>query len=685
MEFERRALELFPLLIDAKESTRAAILAEESDSVAAYLKKMLSFEDVPFTETVSGAIAELVTPPSVVGDFRLLSVLGEGGMGVVYLAEQALPRRRVAVKLLRPHLFGPQAASFFRAEIETLAMLSNPGLPWLIAAGETDGWLWFAMERIQGERLDQWAKHATAHQRRQVLIRLARVVGIVHARGIAHLDLKPANVMITPKRVVVLDLGIARIAGAVGLGAGTPGWQAPEQINSTAVDLRSDVYTLGRLGLSLLSPDDPLSAVLARATAGDPAQRYDNASALADALEYGDQGASKDVGVFLHEMELATRGEQGRGSAAESVLRRLIAQAAPRRGNDKDAYAIMRSLMLELDDGALDRDPDSEARLRLLLLESLQDKPDHDRQLHALLALLPEVTSPYLRARAHLVTAANLIGLGRMEATERHIQAAEGLLPIDHPDRLQCANVKGQLAYIRGDLEAAERFYRQSCAADSPSARCLGNLAAFLGSRGQYAEANHYGKTLLRRYRMTHGEVHFNVAVAHNILGQINYTAGHFSRAVDHFTHELELMNQTAGPTHIRTASCRKWLGASLQQVGRSDEALTHIRAAVELQADEPFLGTAVQALARVLVQQGEMVEAEASARRAVALYRERLGPDFRELPRAQAILAQSLAGQGRREEARKILAEVLPRLQEMWGAGHPRVQPFEAVWASLN
>ena len=219
-----------------------------------------------------------------VGPYRLERVLGEGGFGVVYLAEQASPQRRVAVKLLRAGVAGPQTLSRFAYEAQTLGRLHHPGIAQIFEAGFYDprtgqtssdpaasrrtGWLpFFAMEYIQGASLTGHAVNLGLSRcaRLELFIQVCEAVQHAHTKGVVHRDLKPANILVdaagNPK---VLDFGVARVTADeahrtiqtdVGQLIGTLAYMSPEQIaaNPDDIDTRTDVYALGVILYELLT------------------------------------------------------------------------------------------------------------------------------------------------------------------------------------------------------------------------------------------------------------------------------------------------------------------------------------------------------------------------------------------------------------------------------------------------
>src|SRR3990172_1823491 len=212
-------------------------------------------------------------PGETIGRYQLLEEIGEGGFGVVYMAEQQEPvRRKVALKIIKPGMDTRQVIARFEAERQALAMMDHPSIARVLDGGATDsGRPYFVMELVHGIPLTEYCDQSQLPIRERLGLFLQVCQGVEHAhqKGIIHRDLKPAHVLVTlydgvpmPK---IIDFGIAKaISGQLtektlfthyGQMIGTPLYMSPEQaeMSGMEVDTRSDVYSLGILLYVLLT------------------------------------------------------------------------------------------------------------------------------------------------------------------------------------------------------------------------------------------------------------------------------------------------------------------------------------------------------------------------------------------------------------------------------------------------
>ena len=213
----------------------------------------------------------------LVGSYRLLECIGEGGFGQVYVAKQNEPiRRRVALKLLKLGMNSREVLARFEAERQALAMMDHPHIAHVFDAGTTsNGQPFFAMELVRGVPITEFCRQQglDIRQRLELFIDVCQAVQHAHQKGVIHRDLKPSNVLVTlhdAKPVVkVIDFGVAKAIGEPLTNKtiytrfmqliGTPMYMSPEQaeMNSLDVDTRSDVYSLGMLLYELLTGGTP--------------------------------------------------------------------------------------------------------------------------------------------------------------------------------------------------------------------------------------------------------------------------------------------------------------------------------------------------------------------------------------------------------------------------------------------
>jgi serine/threonine protein kinase/peptidoglycan/xylan/chitin deacetylase (PgdA/CDA1 family) len=357
----QRLWDAFHRVLEAAVENRTAILDSLDPGLRRQVKELLiahhgadDFLAAPPDLPTTAALPHDTTSPDPqegrqIGPYRLLRLLGEGGMGSVYLAEQRTPvYRRVAVKLIRGAVHSDEVLRRFEGERQALMLLQHPHIATAFDAGATDdGHPYFAMERVPGLPLDQYCDRYRLPLRERLELFLKVLAGVHHAhrRGIVHRDLKPSNILVTwidgeavPK---VIDFGIAKAmtrpwtkdspVTEAGMIIGTPEYMSPEQAapHGTPVDPRSDVYSLGVVLYRLLvgmspgdwkSPSDRIAALTAeeantvarqrratrpqllrqlrggldtlvtRALANDPTRRYADAGAMAAALSAWLQG-----------------------------------------------------------------------------------------------------------------------------------------------------------------------------------------------------------------------------------------------------------------------------------------------------------------------------------------------------------------------------------------------------------
>jgi len=439
--------------------------------------------------------------------YELLEVLGQGGFGIVFRANQLTPvRRPVAIKYLRPEREGVVHGLRFEAERQALASLSHPGIAKLLDAGQTpDGRLYFSMEYVAGEPIDSFSDRGrlAIGARLALFLQVCEAIQHAHFRGIIHRDLKPANILAFEQDGVpvvrVIDLGLALATEAPlleggrllqeGAGAGTPTHMSPEQWSRLPheIDTRTDVYSLGvvlhelligvlpirwsgrggleEFGRALLGErppppsegyralppseraeiaaargtdprglerelDSDLDAIVARALAKDPAERYPSPGALA--AEIRRSLAHEPVEAHASTLAYRTRKFIRRNRIAVTAAAAIALTAAIGLGTTTAYRAVAR---------------EERALSRLLSdLETLTGAPE---RLETLWPLGPAVIAPLEALRGQLAEVASRGERYEAFLVELEEQLAEGDDTTRRWTRFQAENVAAILAILR--------------------------------------------------------------------------------------------------------------------------------------------------------------------------------------------------------------------------------------------
>ncbi|MEO6793924.1 MAG: serine/threonine-protein kinase [Mycobacterium sp.] len=249
----------------------------------------------------------MLTAGSTFAGYRIVRLLGSGGMGEVYLAEHPRLPRRDALKVLPATVSAdPGFRERFNREADLAASLWHPHIVGVHDRGEYDGQLWIAMDHVAGSDADRRLRHCPGGMPREQVVEIvaavAQALDYAHQRGLLHRDVKPANILLTEPgessaRIILADFGIGlrvdEVSGltATNMAVGTLRYAAPEQLRGEPLDGRADQYALAATAYHLLTGKPPvhpdpagLDAALARALAEDPAERYDSCVEFAAAL-----------------------------------------------------------------------------------------------------------------------------------------------------------------------------------------------------------------------------------------------------------------------------------------------------------------------------------------------------------------------------------------------------------------
>ncbi|MDG6348899.1 serine/threonine-protein kinase, partial [Luteimonas sp. 8-5] len=276
MERWRKLSPLLDAMLELDPATRArsmALLREEDPELGRELAALMALEEEHSDFLAEPLVAPLPgpRPGTLAGPYRLERLLGEGGMGQVWLAGRAdgLYQRRVALKLLRPGLADPNLHLRFTRERQILARLAHPHIARLLDAGiSKDGQPYLALEYVEGEPITEWCaqRNLSLDARLRLFLQTCDAVSHAHANLIVHRDLKPSNILVTQQEEVrLLDFGIAKLLDTselpeqtgTGLRTFTLHYASPEQVRGEPVTTMTDVYALGVVLHQLLTGQRP--------------------------------------------------------------------------------------------------------------------------------------------------------------------------------------------------------------------------------------------------------------------------------------------------------------------------------------------------------------------------------------------------------------------------------------------
>tara|TARA_R110001606_G_scaffold110754_6_gene236975 strand:- start:374 stop:2752 length:2379 start_codon:yes stop_codon:yes gene_type:complete len=305
---ELAAMELFELAMEEAPDSPEAFIASEASAVEEVKRRaleLLAADRIPFKPLWTGGAADLNDDDDYldqIGAYRILRLLGRGGMGSVYLGERASDdfEHVVAIKVIKRGLLSESLIERFRRERQILAQLNHPHIAHLHDGGETDdGTPYIVMEYIDGIPLTEWVEREKPSLKRRLdlFLQICDAVEFAHQNLIIHRDLTPGNVLVVAgDDAKLIDFGIARptasdndsVAGSTFTGLSlTPGFAAPERAQGAAANTLSDIYSLGRI-LNALTGDDrqpELTAIASKTSSQAPEDRYPTVQSLAKDVE----------------------------------------------------------------------------------------------------------------------------------------------------------------------------------------------------------------------------------------------------------------------------------------------------------------------------------------------------------------------------------------------------------------
>ena len=710
---------VFHAVADLPADERRRMLEAECSGDPALRDEVLSLieEDLRGASLLDRSVAEVAheifrdaVPPALLaqqfGPYRIRKVLGEGGMGVVYLARRDDLGGLAALKILRDAWLSPARRERFAAEQRTLAQLTHPSIARLFDADTLpDGTPWFVMEYVEGAPLTVWCeRHEAAVPDRLRLFRaVCEAVEHAHRHLVVHRDLKPSNILVTDDGgVKLLDFGIAKHLESLdgradqtrtGLRLMTPAYASPEQMRGAPVSIQTDLYSLGVIlyelltghlpfDLSRLTPGEAEAAILereperpslrarreGRATARsvsraawadldvlcltamhkDPARRYGNVQALV-----------RDVNHFLEGQPLEARSDTMGYRLGKFVRRnrRAVAAATTALVSLVAVVGFYTASLASARNTALSEASRSQ-RIQQFMLHLFQggDQEAGPADSLRVISLVHRgvqearnlVAEPVVQAELYETLGGILQQLGQLEGADSLLRAGlSRRQAIFGPDHAEVARSLVSLGLLRADqarLPEAERLIRDGVA--------------------------------LARRRLRPG--HPQVADASTALGYVLEKRGEFDQAI-RMHEEVVRIRSTSGDTTPE-------LAASLYQLANNHFYAGHYVVSDSLNLrvmamNKALFGDRHPSVAENLVnlgatqfEQGHYTEAERLHREALEITRAWYGPNHPQTAAGVTMVARALVRQERIDEATPLLEQALAIRERVFGRVHPSV-----------
>jgi serine/threonine protein kinase/tetratricopeptide (TPR) repeat protein len=662
---------------DPQLANQLEALLEEHRAVKqeGFLQKvpMLSSETLHFTGQALGA-------------YKLISPIGQGGMGVVWLAERSDGRfeRRVAVKVLNVALVGREGEERFKREGAILGRLSHAHIAKLLDAGVTEtGHPYLVLEHVEGEPIDRYCDQRKLDVKARVRLFLDVLDAVAHAHAnlIVHRDIKPSNVFVSKDgEVKLLDFGIAKLLEAEGQEKAatlltreggsplTPEYAAPEQVTGGPITTATDVYGLGLLFYLLLSGQHPAGT-----------------------------GIRSPAALFKAIVEIET---PRLSATANSIAADARSNVAANRGTTPDKLGrILRGDLDTIATKALKKNPDeryssvaafADDLSRYLKQEPISARPD----------TLAYRTAKFVRRNRTAVALATLAGIAivaGLAGTLVQTRTAQRQRDVAFRERDRANRITGFMTDMfkvsdpsqsRGESikareildKAAQRIETGLAKDPETQAHMMYVIGEVYDNLGLISEARALVERAAELQRRVLGQENPETLASMNLMGKTLTEQGHFAEAENLHRRTLELRRQVLGPEHPDTLHSMSRLAAVLGWENKNSEAEKLAREAVEIERrvlgpEHPETLRLTNNLVSILWSEGDeklYEEAERIQREALDIEQRVLGPEDPDTLNGLNSLGVILRRRGQYGEAEKVYRETLRIQSRVLGPQHP-------------
>ena len=674
-----RVQTLFHLAADLPEGERQSYVSAEcadDPTLAAEVMEMLAEDSRGGTlldrdvSHLARAVLDTARAPFLpldnFGPYRISSVLGEGGMGVVYLAERSDLGSKAAIKILRDAWLSPSRRERFAAEQRTLAQLNHPSIARLYDADTLpDGTPWFVMEYVEGVPLTAYCDtHASTIPERMKLFRhVCEAVQHAHAHAIIHRDLKPSNILVRGDGTVkLLDFGIAKQLEGLeadhtktGLRAMTPAYAAPEQVSGGRLGIHTDVYSLGVVLYELLAGRLPF--LLAERSPGeveriileDEPERPSAVARRTPALPIGSsrvQSASKAQWADLDVLCLTAmhKDPARRYASAEALIR------------DVDHYLTGEPLEARPDTIGYRAGKFVRRNWRAVSMAAVT------------VAMMIGLTVFYTVGLAN----ARNVAIAEAARTQRIQRFMVDLFQGNEDEAVGPADSLRVVTLVdRGAQQA-----RSLDVEPAVQAELFETLGGVYRSLGKLGPADSLLRAALARRRALYGPSHPAVAASLVALGELRTTQAEYDTAEAYIRDALAIARRTMSPTDPLIGKATASLGQVLYDKGAYDQAVPVLQEAIRLQTRgdtaTPGLASAITGLANTYFYLGKFALSDTLNQRALAMDKHLYGPRHAYVGDVLINLGAIRFEWAKYDEAERYYREALDINRAWYGPNHP-------------